>query len=177
MGIGIWFLIQSQKVEEFSLYPYQNFAEGFQIKFPKKWERRDVNNPITGEMVEFLSPKEGPEDTFQEKVTISVEGFVGSLDEFSQLSTTEINNFLKQAQLESKNNFSLAQRDGKKFVFSGRVGNKFLKNVQVFTLKEGKAYVIVYTSQKDSFERFLPTAEAMVQSFKFITPETPAATP
>ncbi|MDJ0798768.1 MAG: serine/threonine-protein kinase [Calothrix sp. MO_167.B12] len=170
IGIGIWSFIRPP-IEEFSIYPYENLNYGFQIRYPKRWERRDINNPITGEVVEFLSPKQNENDTFQEKVTISVEGFVGTLDEFGKFSTIEINKYLKQAQIENRGDFTLAQRSGKKFIFSGRYGNHLLKNVQIFTLKRDKAYVIIYTAEKDSFHRFLPTAEAMIKSLEFTNPE------
>ena len=81
-----------------------------------------------------MSPQETPEDTFQEKVSISVDDFSGSLEEFTQLSTGQIKKFLKQVQIESERDFTISQRDGKKLVFSARYGNKILKNIHVFTL-------------------------------------------
>ncbi|WP_331280965.1 hypothetical protein [Fischerella sp. PCC 9605] len=36
----------------------------------------------------------------------------------------------------------------------------------MFTLKEGKAYAIIYTAEKDIYDKFLPTADTMVKSLE-----------
>ncbi|MDF5728791.1 MAG: hypothetical protein PUP92_12385 [Rhizonema sp. PD38] len=69
---------------------YNNPNLGIKMKYPENWERLDINNPITGEVVAFLSPKQSDTDNFQEKVTITVEDFSGTLNEYSDLSIQEI---------------------------------------------------------------------------------------
>ncbi|MFM5898386.1 MAG: protein kinase domain-containing protein, partial [Dolichospermum sp.] len=71
---------------------YENSQYGIKIKYPKTWERQDLENPITAEVVTFISPKQSDKDNFQEKVTISVDKFSGTLDDLQKSSIQEINN-------------------------------------------------------------------------------------
>ncbi|MBW4447387.1 MAG: serine/threonine protein kinase [Spirirestis rafaelensis WJT71-NPBG6] len=64
-----------------NLLTYENSSFGIKIKYPEAWQRQDVENPVTTEIVTFLSPKQSDADTFQEKLTISVEDFSGTLEE------------------------------------------------------------------------------------------------
>lgn len=139
---------------------------GLKIKHPQTWNSPDINNPTTGEKVTFISPKQTEADKFQEKVTVSVQDFSGRLEEFSNLSIKEINNNMSKAKIVSLSETFIAKKPGKELVFTGINGENSLRNLQVFTLKGDKAYVIIYTAEKDSYEKFLPTAETMIKSFE-----------
>ncbi|WP_347239072.1 protein kinase [Sphaerospermopsis sp. FACHB-1094] len=59
LGLGIvtvisliMFLIPKN---DFNLY--ENSQYGIKVKYPKNWERQDLENPILGEVVTFISPK------------------------------------------------------------------------------------------------------------------------
>lgn len=147
---------------------YQNSTAGINMKYPQSWERQDINNPLTGEVVAFLSPKQSNADKFQEKVTISVEDFSGTLDEFSNSSIKDISNHLTEAKIINTSERNLAYQRANQLVFTGKDGNNRLKNWQVLTLRNYKAYIITYTAEIDNYDAFSQKAETMVNSVEFL---------
>jgi serine/threonine-protein kinase len=114
---------------------YENPSIGIKIKYPQSWERQDINNPITGGVVTFVSPKQSDADKFQEKVTLSVEDFPGTLQEFTNLSIKEINNNMSKTKIIKQSEASFAKKQGKELVFTGKDGENSLQNLQFFTLR------------------------------------------
>lgn len=145
--------------------PYENSQSGIKIKYPEGWERQDINNIITGEIVIFLSPKKSSNDPFPEKVTISVEKFDGTLEQSSQVFRQEINKNLPDAKIIDASSITLANKPGSKLIFTGKIGQDNLKTLQVWTLKNDQAYTITYTANIDDYDEFIPTAQTMIKSF------------
>ncbi len=163
-SIVVIYIFKSSNSE--NLLQYENANFGIKIKYPQSWERQDVNNAITGEVVTFLSPKQSDADKFQEKVTISVEDFSGTLQEFNDSIIKENNNNISKAKNIQSNDSSLANKQGKELVFTGKNGENSLQNMQIFTLKGDKAYVITYTAEIDNYDDFIQTVETMIKSFE-----------
>ncbi len=149
-----------------NLLIYENPSYGIKIKYPQNWEIQNINNPITGEVVAFLSPPQIKANKLQEKLTISVEDFPGTLDEFSNSSINDIKNHMAKAKIVNTSSTTLAQKPAEQLVFTGKDGQNSLKNLQVFTLKADKAYVITYTAQINNYEDFIKTANNMIKSFQ-----------
>lgn len=145
---------------------YENSQYGIKIKYPKTWERQDLENPITAEVVTFISPKQSDKDNFQEKVTISVDKFSGRLDDWQKSSIQEINNTVSGAKIVDKSVTTLANKEASKLVFTGKNGEDILKNIQVVTLKGDQAYTITYTAKIDDYDQFVETAEMMIKSLE-----------
>ncbi|BAY40738.1 serine/threonine kinase [Nostoc sp. NIES-2111] len=145
---------------------YENSTEKLKIKYPQSWNRQDINNRITGELVTFISPKQNESDDFQEKLTITIEDFPGTLQEFTHTSIKDINNNLVDAKIINTSEQIVTNKQGEALVYQGKDGNKDLKNLQVFTLKSGKAYVITYTAKVDNYNDFLDVAEIMIKSLE-----------
>ncbi|AFW96452.1 Serine/threonine-protein kinase C [Dolichospermum sp. UHCC 0315A] len=145
---------------------YENSKYGITIKYPKTWERQDLENPITAEVVTFISPKQNDKDNFQEKVTISVDKFSGRLDDWQKSSIQEINNTVSGAKIVDKSVTNLANKEASKLVFTGKNGKDILKNMQVVTLKGDQAYTITYTAKIDDYDQFVETANKMINSLE-----------
>ncbi len=145
---------------------YENPSYGIKIKYPESWVRQDVANPVTGELVTFLSPKQSDADKFQEKLTIGTETFSSTLDESRNLFIKEIKNSLSGANIVDTSETTLANKRASKLVFTGRSGENSLKNLQVWTLKGDQAYIITYTATVDDYDKFVQTAQQMIQSFE-----------
>ncbi|MFN5953001.1 MAG: protein kinase domain-containing protein [Dolichospermum sp.] len=145
---------------------YENSQYGIKIKYPKTWERQGLENPITAEVVTFISPKQNDKDNFQEKVTISVDKFSGRLDDLQKSSIQEINNTVSGVKMVDKSVTTLANKEANKLVFMGKNGKDILKNMQVVTLKGDQAYTITYTAKIDDYDQFVETAEMMINSLE-----------
>ena len=145
---------------------YENSQYGIKIKYPKTWERQDLENPITAEIVTFISPKQSDKDNFQEKVTISVDKFSGTLDDLQKSSIQEINNTVSGANIVDKSVTTLANKEASQLVFTGKNGQDILKNMQFVTLRGDQAYTITYTAKIDDYDQFVETAEMMIKSLE-----------
>ena len=152
------------KKDDFNIY--ENFQYGIKVKYPKTWERQDLENPITAEVVTFISLKQSDKDNFQEKVTISVDKFSGTLDDLQKSSIQEINNTVSGAKIVDKSVKNLANKEASKLVFTGKNGQDILKNMQVVTLKGDQAYTITYTAKVDDYDQFVETADKMINSLE-----------
>jgi eukaryotic-like serine/threonine-protein kinase len=161
--VGLY-IVKPSTQEKFD--PYEDPTLGLKMNYPQTWRKQKIEIPSTKEVVTFVSPKQSDADKFQEKVTISIEDFSGTLEEFTNSSIQDINNNMSKFKIVKLSETSLANKAGKELVFTGIVGENSLQNLQVFTLKGDKAYVIIYTAEKDSYEKFLPTAEKMMKSFE-----------
>ncbi|MGI2905729.1 protein kinase domain-containing protein [Tolypothrix sp. VBCCA 56010] len=165
IGIGYWYLFFDSKPPE-DFLTYANSSLGIKIKYPQSWERRDIDNLITSEVVAFVSPKQSDADKFQEKLTISVEDFSGTLQDFSDTSTKDITRHLVKAQIQKQSDKTLANKSAYKLIYTGEDEENKLKSMQLFTLKGDKAYVITYTAAIDNYNDFIETAETMIKSFE-----------
>ncbi|MBH8562340.1 protein kinase [Nostoc sp. CENA67] len=145
---------------------YENSNYGIKIKYPEDWARQDIPNPITQELVTFLSPKQSDTDQFQEQLTISVEDFSNTLDESKNLFIQEIKNTVSESKILDASETTLANKRANQLIFTGKDGEKTLKNLQVWTLMDNKIYIITYTAAIDDYDRFLQTAEKMIKSFE-----------
>ncbi len=149
-----------------TLLLYENLSEKIKIKYPQTWNKQDINNFTTGEVVTFVSPKQSDADNFQEKLTIAVQDFPESLEQFSKTSINDINKHFVEAKIISESKPIVANKQGGELVYVGKDGQNSLKNLQVFTLKNGKAYVITYTAKINNYNDFIEIAETMIKSFE-----------
>jgi serine/threonine protein kinase len=163
ISIAYLYLIPRPKPpEEFLTYANSSIK----IKYPQSWERRDIDNPITGEVVAFVSAKQTEADKFQEKLTISVEDFSGTLQDFSDTSTKDITKHLINADIQKPRETTLANKSAYQLTYTGKDGENNLKSMQLFTLKGDKAYIVTYTAAIDNYNDFIQTAETMIKSFE-----------
>ncbi len=161
----------------FIIYPkdnllnYKNLSYGIKINYPETWSIQNLENPVTGEVVTFLPVKQKQGNKLQENLTIKVlENYSGTLDQSTDLFISEINNRLSEAKIIDKGSTILANKAANQLVYTGKNGSKSLKNLQVWTLKGDRAYVITYTAAIDNYDEFVQTAEKMIKSFEISAP-------
>ncbi|MFN6562553.1 MAG: protein kinase domain-containing protein [Nostoc sp. ChiSLP01] len=162
--ISLWLLQLQTPNQNFLIY--QDSSYGIKIQYPETWKIQETPNLITKKIVTFLSPKETETDRFQEFFTITVETFSGTLQESQDLFIKEIKATLSDATIVNISETSLAKKRANQLIFMGKDGNKNLKNLQIWTLKGNQAYIITYSAALDDYDRFLSTAEKMIESFE-----------
>ena len=149
-----------------NLLSYQNDDKGITLKYPPNWDKQENTNPISQEIVEFISPKESDSDTFQERLVVTIEPADMSLDEYTKLAKGEIPKLNKDANFTKEDNYTLADKGGYMVVYTSSDGKDKLKKMEVWTLKNYQAYSITYIADLDKFDKFLPTAEKIIKSLQ-----------
>lgn len=145
-----------------SLLPYENSAYGISIKYPETWKLDSKQDPITGSLVKFLSPKTGT-DTYTDNLSLTIDNFPGknpTLDEY----TKQIKNYNRDVVEEA--NTKLANRPAYQIVSSKQEGGRSLKSLQVWMVKDNKAYIITYTAESHKYSNNLEIAQKMISSFE-----------
>ncbi|MBR8840963.1 MAG: protein kinase [Stigonema ocellatum SAG 48.90 = DSM 106950] len=150
---------------------YDNPSYGIKIKYPETWSIQNLQNPVTGEVVTFLSPKQSQANKFQENLTIKVlENYSGTLAQSTDLFKTEINKQMSDAKIIEQGSTILAKQAANQLVCTGKNKGKSLKNLQVWTFKGDRVYIITYTAAIDDYDKFMQIAEGMIKSFEISSP-------
>lgn len=154
------------KVENF--LTYQNSENQFKIKYPEKWEKQELQNPTSPDVVVFTAPKKNSADSFQEQVIISIEKLDKpmSLDEYNKWSLNQIKTTSSDVKILEENSKTLANNPGHAVVFDAKDGEKDTKKMQTWTLMNNQAYVLTYTAEKMEYSEYMKTAEAMIKSWE-----------
>ena len=152
------------------LITYQNRQDGIKIKYPENWERQDIHNPVTGEVAVFIPPEESDSAQSRTQIIIRIENLSKqpmSLDEYTNSSIFEIKKFLNHAKIVESQPTTLAELPAHLLIYSGlNQPYNLPTNLEVWTLKNNKAYIITYTSTSAKYEQFLEIAKEMIKSLE-----------
>jgi serine/threonine-protein kinase len=137
---------------------YENPTYGIQIQYPSDWGRLDLSFLQDSADIDFYPLSD---TSLAKNVKLQVKNLPFhnmTLEEYtnSQINPTE------EILLES-NTTTLADLPGYKIVFTNMVG---LKTMQVWTIKDDKAYIITYVAKEEDYENDLQIVQNMIDSFK-----------
>ena len=161
-------LLKSPQPSGVTFESYQNSLHQLKINYPTNWSRQETPNATTGDVTVFLSPLGSPQDNFREQLSISVENFSSrpmSLGEYSSESIQQIRNYA-DANAPAPTMDTLANRRAMKVVYNRKDGNLDLQIMQIWMVRDNRAYVLTYAAQQEQYEQFLPTINNMIRSFQ-----------
>ncbi len=165
---ALWIGFNKNMYREFLAYTNDNY--NFAIKYPEDWSARELDDPITGEVVVFSSSLESNLDLYRERIYISVEYLASdltTLDEYTQLL---INNIVQEngekIKIYEDKKIKLDLYPARQIIYSRKEGGLLLKQMEAFTIKENRVYIITYTAERAKFSKFFDTAEKMLKSWE-----------
>ncbi|MBE9167720.1 protein kinase [Pleurocapsales cyanobacterium LEGE 06147] len=174
LGALLTIIIGINKNRYQGFLPYTNNNYHIQIKYPENWTVRELEDPITGEVVVFSSPKESGSDIFQEKVFITVEKLpndITNLDEYStRIISGTIANKDTTISVYNQKESRLSRQPARTLVYSRSSGNLNLRQKEVFTFHNDQAYIITYSAERAKYSKFLNEVKKMIESFRIDTP-------
>jgi hypothetical protein len=143
---------------------------GVSFNYPGNWESRDLDVGLGG----FFSPLEENSDTFREnviihKVDVSVRPDI-TLEEITDSVIKE-----NEEDFATTGTFELVDRspttlggiDAEKVTYlAGNANLADGKAMSIVALKSNFAYIINYTAEQKSFDKFLPGAEMIISTFQ-----------
>ncbi len=152
---------------------WQNYVDKLakiKVKYPNNWQKKDVRNVVTGENVLFTSPVASMENKYQANISVRIENLTNpqtSLASYTKLTIAEIDRYYQGAKVIESSPITLAKRSGSLIVYTGKDENAVaIKNLEVWTIDRGKAYIITYKAQPDRYYQHLEAAMAMINSFE-----------
>ena len=166
--IIVFFAINKNAYDSFRTYSNDNYQ--FQIKYPQSWSRRELDDPITKDIVVFSSPLETETDLFLEKVYITIEYLDSESTTLEQYSQTVVERIQQtkgsEIEIEENRKTKIGQYPTQVIVYSRQSDNLQLKQMEAFAIKGDRIYVATYTAQRAKFSKFLDTAKKMINSWE-----------
>jgi eukaryotic-like serine/threonine-protein kinase len=152
---------------------WQNYVDKLakiKVKYPNNWQHKDVRNVVTGENVIFTSPVANAENNYQANISVRIENLTNpqtSLASYTKSTIAEIDRYYQDAKIIESSPITLAKRSGSLIVYTGKDENDLaIKNLEVWTIDRGKAYILTYKAQPDRYYQHLEAAMAMINSFE-----------
>ena len=139
---------------------YENPTYGIQIQYPSDWGRLDLSFLQDSADIDFYPLSD---TSLAKNVKLQVNNLPFHNMTLEEYTNTQINP-TEEILLES-NTTTLADIPGYKIVFTNVAG---LKTMQVWTIKDDKAYIITYVAKEEDYENDLQIAQKMIDSFEII---------
>ena len=140
------------------------------IRYAKNWQKDDVRNIITGEHLIFTSPKQSLVNRDRENISIRIEKLTNpkaTLSNYTQAAIAEIKKYSLNAKVIESSSIKLAKRSAKLVVYTDKdEKSQPIKNLEVWTIDRGNAYIITYKAAPDRYYQYLETAMTMINSFE-----------
>jgi hypothetical protein len=168
--------------------PYENTNYGIKMQYPSSWEKVDeqIQQGTITILASFFSPAKNATEPPQ-NVNIGIEDLPSqtfTLDEYTQGGINQLRISLQDFNItESTENLSLGGNPAHKIIYTYSLTDKDspfnqlpLKNMQIWTVKNGKAYIFSYGGVASQFSGSLAEAQKMIDSFEIasMTPKIKA---
>ncbi|WP_138499092.1 serine/threonine-protein kinase [Nostoc sp. PA-18-2419] len=152
-----------------SLLDYNNIPYGINIKYPTNWQKTGTPDHITGNVVKFISPKENNTDIYLENVNLIVEELPENhqeLEQFTKFFLDEIQQSYPNSKISEKGKTQLANQPAYQVSYTLEEEGINIKRLQVWTIKNNKAYIMTYTDNVTKYSEHLPTARTIINSLE-----------
>ncbi len=137
---------------------YDNPAFGIRIQYPSDWGRLDLSFLQDSADIDFYPLND---TSLAKNLKVQVKNLPFHNMTLEEYTNSQIN-LLEENLLESSA-ATLAGIPGYKIVFTNIEG---LKTMQVWTIKDDKAYIITYVAQEEDYKKELQIAQKMIDSFE-----------
>jgi serine/threonine-protein kinase len=137
---------------------YDNPTFGIRIQYPSDWGRLDLSFLQDSADIDFYPLND---TSLAKNLKVQVKNLPFHNMTLEEYTNSQIN-LLEENLLESSS-ATLAGIPGYKIVFTNIEG---LKTMQVWTIKDDKAYIITYVAQEEDYEKELQVAQKIIDSFE-----------
>ncbi|OCR02870.1 hypothetical protein BCD67_16470 [Oscillatoriales cyanobacterium USR001] len=151
------------------LLTYENSQHGFKIKYPDRWQAQELENTVISDVVKLQPPKKSDVDINSGDVVVTVEDFKAkpmSMEEFTEASHKQIKSSIENVEILEDGSAMLANTKAHKIVFMAKDEENNVKTMQVWTVKNNRAYIITYKAKQESFLDNLSSAEKIISSLE-----------
>ena len=148
---------------------YENEDSGISTSYPSNW---NILEDVGAAEVVFFAP--GGQTDFRIFILDNVfETIDNNLENYTDFILQEIASSTEELSILDSSESLLAGNVGHKIVYTEAPG---LKNMEIWTVKGGKAYILSYYSDEIEYELFLDIAQRIIDSFE-ITASPPPTVP
>ncbi|WP_445636923.1 non-specific serine/threonine protein kinase [Nostoc sp. DSM 114161] len=148
---------------------YNNAVYGIAIKYPANWEHTGTPDRITGNVVKFISPKESATDGYLENVNLIIQDLPEErreLEQFTNFYLDEIQQSDSNTKILEQGKTQLTNRPAYQVIYTLEEEGVKIQRLQVWMVKNNKAYIMTYTADVAKYSKYLQTAQAMINSLE-----------
>ena len=146
---------------------YENSKEKFAMQYPEAWT---VAENSFNTIVSFRSPLTNKDDKFSENVNV-VSEVIGdkniTLDQYYKVSEENLKKFFSDFKLIKNESTTLSGSPARMVIYSASQSQLKLRTTQIFTIKDGKAYIVTLTNTQSEPNQYLQDMLKISQSFQF----------
>ncbi len=169
----------------YDLLTYENHMQGIKIKYPSDWQIQEQETGIIPFVVFYsppgpivpCSPSCSPTDPIPETFNIGIENLPSqtfTLERYTNLGINKLRTSMQDFNLTESEDTTIAGLPAHKITYTFTVEGESktsnplpsLKNMQIVTVKDGKAYFITYGGVINQFSESLADAQMMINSFE-----------
>jgi HEAT repeat protein len=154
------------------LFTYENSVYKFKIGYPQDWQVQEAYPNNIGLVFGMLPPEENANNPLN-YLTVQVEELPAgaTLAQYTKglIQTMEQSN--ANLQILSEKATTIGGYPGGELVISTQDQYNYLKVLKVYTIKDGKAYIITYNTLEEIYDDYLETAREVIVSFEFMETE------
>ena len=89
-----------------------------------------------------------------------------TLADYTLLATNQVAKLILESKMLESADFTWNGLPAHFLVYKGRQSQLELKFYQAYTIKDNKAYLITYTAESESYDKFLNEAKLIIDSVK-----------
>src|SRR5215217_6147917 len=159
------------KNSNFATYENGTFY-GIRIQYPSDWE---INDKIdeTGGSVHFVSPLENIIDDYREELAVTLDEEAKSfrnltLYNYETHVVASLQQIFPNINFTSSTNTTVAGLPAINLGYSFFSGPRVFQAMHLITLKDNRPYNVVYASEAEKYETYLPTMAKMIESLELL---------
>ncbi len=141
----------------------------YSITYPSNWEADQSGH--LGSTFMLFSPFESDHDFFRENVNLTIQDLSDcyniNLNQYVHIYEKLIKMIYQNGNILETHRIFCGHSECQSLVYSGDQGVYHLMFEQFFMIRDDKAYILTLTCEKDKFEKYKNTGEAIMDSFVF----------
>ena len=156
-----------------NLLTYQNSTAGLKLQYPSNWVKQEngTRQDTQTDLVTFTPPtinSNASLDITVDDITDSVGTTLAQYasDEIGSLKQQFASNDFKL--IESKSSIILAGLPAYRIMYTSVDQNTTTKDMEIGAIKGGKVYLLTYEAGPNEYDKYLPIALKIIDSFKLI---------
>jgi serine/threonine-protein kinase len=156
-----------------NLLTYQNSTAGIKLQYPSNWVKQEngTRQDTQTDLVTFTPPtinSNASLDITVDDITDSVGTTLAQYasDEIGSLKQQFASNDFKL--IESKSSIILAGLPAYRMVYTSVDQNTTTKDMEIGAIKGSKVYLLTYEAGPNEYDKYLPIALKMIDSFKLL---------
>jgi eukaryotic-like serine/threonine-protein kinase len=147
---------------------YQN--NQIKINYDPQWQKEELSDPSSGEIVTFWSPHNN--SNVRPNLTVSINPLPDpqmDLAKYTEQSIEEIKKSLAGAKIIESKSTKLFGQPAHLLRYVGKPkGLSELQSLEIWTVLDGKSYLLQYRAQPEDYEESLTSAMQSISSFKLL---------